>query len=292
MSFKQIDRITKNQLVINKNSLLNFFSTIQFRKDICVFDFDHHEYWCFEELANNCACLTFDPRNHFGFLIGTRYGSVLTVRLSEIKNALFHDTYLHKKLPLLLYFVCNIADGMVRHRIKLFDSIVVGIVPIEHITGYFICYSTTEALICKCNKNDELEIVRRFINATTIKSILAKLFIRKIVVQASNDRSLTVAVLLNDESLYIFEMDAVTEDYDTSTNPIKMTKHIHPIEMRDLHHARKTTEDQNNSKFVSVICSAFVKLSSLDRITIKRSFVKISIGLFTYRIKIANIHCL
>lgn len=113
---------------------------------------------------------------------------------------------------------------------------------------YFICYTSTEALICYYKKSVELKIVRHFFKATAIKSILAKLCIKKITIFTSNDLNLTIAVLLNDESVYIYENISITKS-DSWLNSVKLTKHIHPIERFYKYFDQNQAQDSNNSKY-------------------------------------------
>lgn len=84
---------------------------------------------------------------------------------------------------------------------------------------------------------------------SAIKTILSHLIIQKIIIRpklcgtASDATIFTLAVLLNDDSVYIYE-NARLDDGGHAKNAagaggnrvsFQLTKHIHPIEMRDLH---------------------------------------------------------
>lgn len=111
---------------------------------------------------------------------------------------------------------------------KVFDSRILEIIEIHHSVEYFICYTSTEALICSQDKGLTLKIVHRFFKALGIKSILAELVIKKIVAHLTSDMKLTIAVLLNDESLYIYDVEL--NNNNSWSDSIKLVKHIHPVE--------------------------------------------------------------
>lgn len=122
----------------------------------------------------------------------------------------------------------------------------IGIVSIDISLNYFICYTSTEAFICCYKYGIELIIVHRFFKTIAIKSILDKLFIKKIEIHTSNNQKLTIIVLLNDQSIYIYE-NILFDRNDSWFNSIALTKHIHPIER---FYSHINGHDSNNSKFI------------------------------------------
>lgn len=69
-----------------------------------------------------------------------------------------------------------------------------------------------------------------------------------------------MVVLVNDDSIYVYEIDRLKDKNNNNGNdddagsdfPIQLTKHIHPIEQRDLHGRylkNHRTNDLNNSKY-------------------------------------------
>lgn len=140
----------------------------------------------------------------------------------------FDAEFLNK---ILMYSILTIATGATKRRLKAFDERVIEILTIHNSPAFFVCYSSKEALICKHADRSNLTIEQRFFKTTAIKSILDKLIIKKIVINSSNNGKLTAVVLLNDDSLYIYEADASrnAEGYAS----INLVKHIHPVERRD-----------------------------------------------------------
>lgn len=139
--------------------------------------------------------------------------------------------------------------GAIKQRLKAFDERIIEITSLCHSTKLFLCYSSKEATICKHTQIDELTIQQRFFKVSSIKSVLNPLVIKKIAFAVSNDRKLTLAVLVNDDSLYIYEN--ILLDDRNGLALIQLTKHIHPIEQRDLHgrHLKRSqTSELNNSK--------------------------------------------
>lgn len=142
------------------------------------------------------------------------------------------------------------------------------IVTIPQHSEFFLCYSAKEASICRHSHDNnnigQLQIVKRFFKVSAIKSILSNLMIQKIVIRPklitnttiSDATGYTLAVLVNDDSLYIYENvrfgDRNDNDGAESNGvSIQLTKHIHPIERRDLHgrHLKNhRTDDMNNSE--------------------------------------------
>lgn len=162
----------------------------------------------------------------------------------------------------------RIVTGRIQHRLKAFDDDrTLGILDFPNFSGFFLCYSSKEASICKhSNENGKLSVVKRFFKVSAIKSILSNLTIQKIAIQPKSTRrtdanQLTLAILFNDDSLYIYENVRLNDHHsndgiascggrcsDVST---QLTKHIHPIELRDLHGRyvkNHRTNDLNNSK--------------------------------------------
>lgn len=178
------------------------------------------------------------------------------------------------------YNAFDLGTGEIERRLKVFDDRVMNIVTMPQHSELFLCHSAKEASICKhlhgnsdSNKNGQLQIVKRFFKVSAIKSILSNLAIQKVAIRSnksctntsattstSDATSLTVAVLVNDDSVYIFEnvqFDAQNANddgaaaADSAAVSIQLTKHIHPIERRDLHgrHIKNhRTSDMNNSK--------------------------------------------
>lgn len=91
-----------------------------------------------------------------------------------------------------------------------------------------------------------LKIEHRFFNAIRIKSILAKLSIKKLSTHITDDMKLTIVVLLNDESLYIYECVQLKQ-IRSWTESIRLIKHIHPTEQLESHFKHL---DPNNSEFL------------------------------------------
>lgn len=69
-----------------------------------------------------------------------------------------------------------------------------------------------------------------------------------------------MAVLVNDDSIYVYENQHTNYDNDNNNNnddagngfSIQLTKHIHPIEQRDLHGRylkNQRANDMNNSEY-------------------------------------------
>lgn len=101
-------------------------------------------------------------------------------------------------------------------------------------------------MICSQNTDSAtLKIEHRFFNAFTIRSILRKLVIKKIVTHTTADMKLTIVVLVNDNSLYIYEVVDLNK-IDSWSDSIKLIKHIHPFERLDLYFKQY---DPNNSEF-------------------------------------------
>ncbi|XP_055316276.1 TBC1 domain family member 31 [Sitodiplosis mosellana] len=197
----------------SKNS--DILIAISSRKDLFVFDLTDEKYWCFDEVCQNLSCFCFHPRNYACILVGTKYGSLLVVELK--------------------------ATSKIHQRIKAFDNSILEIIGIHDSVEYFICYTSTEALICSHSTDATLRIEHRFFKAIAIKSILTKLVIKKIVTHVTADMKLTVAVLLNDESLYIYGVGLDKID------SINLIKHIHPIDRLDVYFKHS---DLNNNKIM------------------------------------------
>lgn len=139
---------------------------------------------------------------------------------------------------------------------------------IPHRNEFFLCYSSKEASICKRSHDDngQLHIVKRFFKVSAIKSILSNLIIQKIVIRPQSSTKttdpikFTLVVLVNDDSLYIYENVRLENPRTNNGNDnddvssgvsIQLTKHIHPIEQRDLHgrHLKNhRTNHTNNSE--------------------------------------------
>lgn len=147
----------------------------------------------------------------------------------------------------------KLGSGEIEQRLKVFDDRILDIVTIPKCNGLFLCYTSKEASICKhshdTNNNGQLNILKRFFKVSAIKTILSHLTIQKVIIRpklcgaASDATIFTVAVLLNDDSVYIYE-NARLDDAGHAYNApgaggnrvsFQLTKHIHPIEMRDLH---------------------------------------------------------
>lgn len=138
------------------------------------------------------------------------------------------------------------ATSKIHQRIKAFDRCILEIIEIHGAVDYFICYTSTESVICSHNTDSTtLKIEHRFFKTIAIKSILMKLLIKKIVTHTTADGKLTIVVLLNDDSLYIYEVVNLNK-IDSWSNSIKLIKHIHPIERLDSHFEHS---DPNNSEF-------------------------------------------
>lgn len=143
-------------------------------------------------------------------------------------------------------YISKTATSKIHNRIKVFDSCILEIIPIHDAVDYFICYTSTESMICSQNTDaGTLTIEHRFFTAIAIKSILTKLVIKKIVTHTTADMTLTIVVLLNDDSLYIYEVVDLNK-IDSWSDSITLVKHIHPIERLDLHFKHY---DPNNSEF-------------------------------------------
>lgn len=155
------------------------------------------------------------------------------------------------------------------------------IVTAPHRNELLLCYSSKEASICKHpHDNGQLQIVKRFFKVSTIKSILSNLIIQKIAIRPQSSKTttttandvdaaeFTIAVLVNDDSIYVYECIRLNDkhtnnnkDDDNNNNnyvdagsgfSIQLTKHIHPIEQRDLHGRQfknHRTNDANNSEY-------------------------------------------
>lgn len=168
----------------------------------------------------------------------------------------------------------KLVTGGIEQRLKAFDDRILDIEMIPNRNKIFLCYSSKEASICKhSHDNGQLQIVKRFFKVSAIKSILSNLIIQKIVIRpqssaikttttdsTADSTKFTLVVLVNDDSLYIYE-NVHLEDHHTKNGnnndeagigvSIQLTKHIHPIEQRDLHgrHLKNhRTNDMNNSK--------------------------------------------
>lgn len=139
------------------------------------------------------------------------------------------------------------STSAISNRLKVFENSVNEIVPIHQSSKCFLSYSSTEAVICSCEEST-LQIERRFFKVANIKSILNNLSIQRIVTCASIDRELTIVVLLNDNSLYIYENIPLEEADLTWPHSIQLTKHIHPIERRDWFWKEHQQHDSNNSE--------------------------------------------
>lgn len=178
----------------------------------------------------------------------------------------------------------KLVTGKIEQRLKVFDDRILDIVTIPHRNEFFLCYSSKEASICEHahDNNGQLQIVKRFFKVSAIKSILSNLIIQKICVrpQSSNaatstttttvnnvdtSKLFTIVVLVNDDSIYIYEnvqldnQHSNNNDKNNNSNKndagsdfsIQLTKHIHPIEQRDLHgrdFKNHRTDDMNNSE--------------------------------------------
>lgn len=133
----------------------------------------------------------------------------------------------------------------------MFESSVHEIIAIKQCSDFFLCYSSTEAVICT-SKDSNLCAERRFFKVANIKTVLNNLTIQKIIIHTSTDLKLTIIVLLNDKSLYIYEDISLNDPM--WINLIKMTKHIHPVERRDFFCSNlddgksQPMSDFNNSK--------------------------------------------
>lgn len=108
-----------------------------------------------------------------------------------------------------------------------------------------LCYSAKEAKIWSQNYDSKLCVHRKLLCTDAIQSQLANLSVNKISFH-SFETKLTVAVLLNDDSVYIYENIAT----DCKLWPIKfeLTKHIHPIERRNM----RIEQNNNNNEYQEI----------------------------------------
>lgn len=235
-----------------------------------MFDLNAQIYWYFDEAAKNCSCFSFELCES-AILVGSKYGSIFTVQLGKCWSCLLLNRIRWFEL---IEFRSkqkqHLGTGKIEQRLKVFEDRVIDIVVIPPpCNGLFLCYSSKEASICKHSSdihNGQLCIVKRFFKVATIKTILSNLTIQKIAIRSksstnpSADKIFTFVILVNDDSLYIYDDVRLSEenahgDHDNGVRSnavsFQLTKHIHPIEMRDLHGRdlkNYRINDPNNSK--------------------------------------------
>ncbi|XP_031631316.1 uncharacterized protein LOC116345778 [Contarinia nasturtii] len=209
----------------------NILVSISNRKDIYVFDLANKQYWCLGEVAPKIStCFCFDPCNQTSILIGTKYGFILAV---------------------------DLTIGKVQQKLKSFnkDSRILGLTAIQPSntetisvsSQYFICHSSVEAVLCR--RDAAALSVEYSLFKSDNKETIWPIIIRKIVVHTSNDSKLTIAILLNDDSLCIFQHDSLEI---ANLEKMQMTKRIHLRDQQALHlaHARdqQSSEPNNNDQ--------------------------------------------
>lgn len=129
--------------------------------------------------------------------------------------------------------------GVILQQLKVFDDYVCEIITLAETPEWFICYSPSDAVIMA--RNVQFEVKTHLFKVAAIKSVYKNLSIKQIASHISAGK-LAIAVLLNDDSLWIYE--GTVADGDTS---IALSKHIHPIEQRDLHCRQLFHGDANNN---------------------------------------------
>lgn len=255
-------------------------------KAIYVFDLNAKQYWYFVEAAKNASCFAFEiGQSSSSILVGTKFGSIFAVNLCKFVWGFLWSIHLFFHFKWTYYDFTfghrsnepkktKLDTGEIDQRLKVFDDRILDIVTIPHRNGFSLCYSSKEASLCKhLHDNGQLQIVKRFFKVSAIKSILSNLIINKIAIRPQSSKAtmsmadcgvntakFTLAVLVNDDSIYVYECVHHTNQNDDNNNncvdagsgfSIQLTKHIHPIEQRDLHGRQlrnRRTNDTNNSE--------------------------------------------
>lgn len=138
----------------------------------------------------------------------------------------------------------SIATGKIVDRFQAFTHRIRGILFVTSYFNIIVCYTGTEALVY-CRVDGELYSYQ-FFSALSIRSPLSNLQIKEIF----STKSLSIVILLNDDSIYIWQNEAKTSEL-CSSKIIKMfelNKHIYPIERRDKFREQMHIQDENNNQ--------------------------------------------